>query len=191
MSTEIKISSFVVFWSIFGHLSSFLFICGIPGNYTFSGLHCMHFLQVRNFFFLCNCLVEFKLTYRCISLHYILHMNLTLLAQQEHLPILDNLTALFSIPDWVWEKKGFKFVELIYSANTIIQLYSAGFKCLPEKLAYISWCNDWFPCEITSEKRAQKSHADDASLLRGYCFWLAETNFPMWHDQSKALLRSG
>ena len=73
-------------------------------------------------------------------------------------------------------KKGFKFVKLIYTVNTIIQLYLT--------------C-DWFPCEITSDKRAQKFHTDDASFLRGYCFWLAETNFPTWHDQSEALLRSG
>ena len=33
--------------------------------------------------------------------------------------------------------------------------------------------------EMTSEKRAQKFHSDDASLPRsGLCFWLVETNFP-------------
>lgn len=87
----------------------------------------MHFLQVRNCFFLCICLVEFKLAcvFPCIC---ILHVNHTLLAQQEHLPILENLSGLFLIPDWVWEKKVFKFVKLIYSVNTIIQLYSTGFK---------------------------------------------------------------
>ena len=160
------------------------------GNYTFADLHCIHFLQVCYCFFLYNCLVEFKLAcvFACIC---IFHVKNTLFAQQEHLPILDNLSGLFSIPDWVWGKKGFKFVKLIYSVNTIIQLYSMGFKCLPEKLVCISWCNNWFPCEITSEKRAQKFHTDDASLLLGYCFWLAETNFPTWHDQSEAGLRSG
>ena len=36
-----------------------------------------------------------------------------------------------------------------------------------------------FPRQMTSEKRAQKLHIDDASLPRsGYCFWLVESNFP-------------
>ena len=33
----------------------------------------------------------------------------------------------------------------------------------------------WFAHEMTSEKRAQKIHFDDTSLL-GWCFWLVETN---------------
>ena len=49
------------------------------------------------------------------------------------------------------------------------------FKCLPEKIAYISWRNNWFPCEITSDKRAQKFHTDDASLLLGIASdWLKQ-----------------
>lgn len=92
---------------------------------------CIFFSSGVQLFFLYNFLVEFKLTWVLISLHCILHMMHTLFAPQEHLPILDNLTGLFSIPDWVWGKKGFKFVKLIYSVNTIIQLYSTGYKvCL-------------------------------------------------------------
>ena len=40
-------------------------------------------------------------------------------------------------------------------------------------------CYHWFPSQMTSEKRAQKFHTDDASLPRsGQCFWLVESNFP-------------
>ena len=36
----------------------------------------------------------------------------------------------------------------------------------------------WFPREMTSEKRAQKFHTNDASLpISGQCFWLVEENF--------------
>ena len=43
----------------------------------------------------------------------------------------------------------------------------------PEKTADISRSYHWFPREMTSEKRTQKFHTDDASLHRSrYCFWL-------------------
>ena len=48
----------------------------------------------------------------------------------------------------------------------------------PEKTANISRRHQRFPREMTSEKRAQKFHTDDASLPRsGKCFWLDEANF--------------
>ena len=100
--------------------------------------------------------------------------------------------------DWTlfnpWLSRGKKGLKICQAYLHCKYHYSTLFdvlKCLPEKIAYISWRNNWFPCEITSDKRAQKFLTDDASLLRGYCFWLAETNFPSWHDQSEALLRSG
>ena len=49
----------------------------------------------------------------------------------------------------------------------------------PEKTADISRRHHWFPREMTSEKRAQKFHTDDATLLSSIkCFWLVEENFP-------------
>ena len=48
-----------------------------------------------------------------------------------------------------------------------------------QTLLDISWRHHWFLREMTSEKRAQKFHTDDASLPRsGWCFWLVESNFP-------------
>ena len=146
----------------------------------------MHFLQMHNCFFLCNCLDEFKMT--CVFPCIAFYTWTTPYLHSRNIYTYHGQSGLFSIPDWVWEKV-FKFVKLIYSVNTIIQLYSTGFKCLAEKIAYISWCNNWFLCEITSEKGAQKFHTDDASLLHGHWFWLAETNFDTWHNQSEALLR--
>ena len=50
---------------------------------------------------------------------------------------------------------------------------------LQEKTADISRRHHWFPREMTSEKRAQKFHTDDATLLSSIkCFWLVEDNFP-------------
>ena len=160
-----------------------------PGNYTFAGLHCMNFLQVCNCFFLYNFLVEFKLScvFPCIAFYtwttpYLYRRNIYL----SWTIWLDSFQSLIESG-----KKGFyicqAYLHCKYHYSTLFDV----FKCLPEKIAYISWRNNWFPCEITSDKRAQKFHTDDASLLRGYCFWLAETNFPSWHDQSEALLRSG
>ena len=49
----------------------------------------------------------------------------------------------------------------------------------PEKTADIWRRNHWFPCQMKSEKRAQKFHTDDVSLPRSWwCFWLVESNFP-------------
>ena len=49
----------------------------------------------------------------------------------------------------------------------------------PEKTADIGDATTGFHRQMTSEKRAQKFHTDDASLPRsGYCFWLVESNFP-------------
>ena len=49
----------------------------------------------------------------------------------------------------------------------------------PEKTADISRRYHWLPCEMTSEKQAQKFHTDDATLLSSIkCFWLVEDNFP-------------
>ena len=49
----------------------------------------------------------------------------------------------------------------------------------PEKTADISRRYHWLPCEMTSEKQAQKFHTDDATLLSSIkCFWLVEENFP-------------
>ena len=49
----------------------------------------------------------------------------------------------------------------------------------PEKTADILPRHNWFPRQMTSEKRAQKFHTDDASLPRsGQCFWFAKANFP-------------
>ena len=40
--------------------------------------------------------------------------------------------------------------------------------------------------QLTSEKRAQKFHTDDASLPRsGWCFWLVESNFPRGTSNQK------
>ena len=53
--------------------------------------------------------------------------------------------------------------------------------CLPEKIADISRRHHWLPnpCEMTSQKRPQKFHTDDASLPRfEQCFRQAEANFP-------------
>ena len=48
----------------------------------------------------------------------------------------------------------------------------------PEKTADISRRHHCFPREMTSQKRVQKVHSDDASLPRsGWCFWLVEANF--------------
>ena len=45
----------------------------------------------------------------------------------------------------------------------------------PKKTADISQRHHWFPLEMTSEKRPQKFHIDDASLLRsGWCSRLVE-----------------
>ena len=48
----------------------------------------------------------------------------------------------------------------------------------PEKTADIWRRYHWFSRQMTSEKRAQKFHNDDASLPRaGWCFWLVESHF--------------
>ena len=38
--------------------------------------------------------------------------------------------------------------------------------------------NDWFPCEMTYERRRQKFHTNDPSLPRSGSTWLVESNFP-------------
>ena len=38
--------------------------------------------------------------------------------------------------------------------------------------------NDWFPCEMTYERRRQKFHTNDPSLPRSDSTWLVESNFP-------------
>ena len=55
----------------------------------------------------------------------------------------------------------------------ILKLYFMTFPFYPEKTADIWRRYHWFPRQMTSEKRAQKFHTDDASLLSsGQCFWL-------------------
>ena len=51
-------------------------------------------------------------------------------------------------------------------------------KTQPEKTAGISRRLHWFPHEMTSKKRVQKFHTDDASVPRsGWCFRLASGEF--------------
>ena len=53
-----------------------------------------------------------------------------------------------------------------------------GIKSVPGKPSLLRRCH-WFSRQMTSEKRAQKFHTDDASLPRcGKCFWLAENLLP-------------
>ena len=46
-----------------------------------------------------------------------------------------------------------------------------------EKTTDISWRHRWFPHKMTSEKRVQKFHTDDASLTRWEVFLIGWTNF--------------
>ena len=53
-----------------------------------------------------------------------------------------------------------------------------GIKSVPGKLSLMPRYH-WFSRKMTSEKRAQKFHTDDAPLARyGKCFWLAENLLP-------------
>ena len=61
--------------------------------------------------------------------------------------------------NWVWNSFRFNFIYIIVSNQMRCFSY-------PEKTADIPRRQHWFPREITSEKRAEKFHTDDASLPR-------------------------
>ena len=62
--------------------------------------------------------------------------------------------------------------------NSCTHIYQIMVSSQPEKTANILWRLQWFPCEMTSEKQAQKYLTNDTSLPRsGSCFWLADTNY--------------
>ena len=65
------------------------------------------------------------------------------------------------------------------SCWTVTFKFRTSLQYQPEKTATILQWHNWFPCEMSSEKCAQKFHTDEASLSRsGSCFWLVEANFP-------------
>ena len=62
------------------------------------------------------------------------------------------------------------FSSFLTSLRTLISL-TLPYIFQPEKTANIWWRYHWLPRQMTSEKLAQKFHADDASLPRsGQCF---------------------
>ena len=61
----------------------------------------------------------------------------------------------------------------------------------PGKTADIWQRYHWFPRQMTSEKRAQKFHTDDASVPKSRLLLIGGIKFPTQYGQSEALPTSG